>query len=564
MMPIHATSFAPSKRARLAALRVRFSQMAGTLFGWGKHAAPSGLRVWLICMIAAVTLGMIATDVVMPGESLLLHVATALGLCGVLVSCLAFVSRREVAGPNLQDLTRERDAAQSASAAKSRYLASVSHEIRSPLNAIYGYAQLVEQDAAVAPKDAARVIRRSAEHLTNLVEGLLDIASVEQGVVRIDNTVVRLGPVVEQVAEMFRPMAEQKGLAFRCDMPGRLPEFVRMDVRRIRQILINLVSNAVKFTQTGEVVLSLRWAGQMATFEVRDTGPGIRQAQAEEAFAPYAQVGEPNDTVAKGAGLGLAITRAIVQMLGGDMQVDSAPGQGSCFRVSIMLPQVSGFIDRAEQARRPTGYVGKRRSIMLVDDNPDHLSLLQAALGELGFDLSPASSGPAALAMAEAGDFDAAILDVSMPGISGWELASHLRAAHGRNLAIMMLSANAEERHGLERKEADHDHFLLKPVDLSLLIDALGRILSLQWTWPESAVGAPDEQARHGVPISAQARDHVDRLKSLVRIGHVRALESEIRSLERADPGSGVLVARLFDCLDRFDLAAMTRTLEEL
>lgn len=564
MIPINVSSLAPGRRAHVAFLRSRFAQLTGAPPDRRENDGRWAIRVWFICIIAAVTLGMIAMDVVVPGESLVLHVATALGLCAILASCLAFIPRREVAGPDLQDLTRERDAAQSASAAKSRYLASVSHEIRSPLNAIYGYAQLVEQDAAVAPKDAARVIRRSAEHLTNLVEGLLDIASVEQGVVRIDNTVVRLGPVVEQVAEMFRPMAEQKGLTFRCELPGRLPEFVRMDVRRIRQILINLVSNAVKFTQAGEVVLSLRWAGQIATFEVRDTGPGICEAQAEEAFAPYAQVGEPNDTVAKGAGLGLAITRAIVQMLGGNMQVESAPGQGSCFLVSIMLPQVSGFIDRAEQARRPTGYVGKRRSIMLVDDNPDHLSLLQAALGELGFDLSPASSGSAALAMAAAGAFDAAILDVSMPGMSGWELASHLRAAHGRNLAIMMLSANAEERHGLERKEADHDHFLLKPVDLSLLIDALGRILALEWTWPERAAESPDEQGRQGVPLSAQARDHVDRLKSLVRIGHVRALESEIRSLELADPGSGALVARLFDCLDRFDLAAMTRTLEEL
>ncbi len=549
MTPIRVTTLAADGRSRVTRLLWRL--------------VPANV-VRPICVLAALTLAMIAIDAILPGESLVLHVATALGLCGLMGFVLVSMSSQSGSSPYVRQLTRDRDAAQSASAAKSRYLASVSHEIRSPLNAIYGYAQLVEQDAAVAPKDAARVIRRSAEHLTNLVEGLLDIASVEQGVVRIDNTVVRLGPVVEQVAEMFRPMAEQKGLAFWCDMPERLPEFVRMDVRRIRQILINLVSNAVKFTQTGEVVLSLRWAGEMATFEVRDTGPGICDTQSRQEFAPHVRAGELHDSGNKGAGLGLAITRAIVQMLGGDMQVESAPGQGSCFRVSIMMPQVSGFIDRAEQARRPTGFLGKQRSILLVDDNPDHLSLLQAALGELGFELSLASNGRAALALAEQGQFDAAILDVSMPGISGWELATLLRAAHGRTLAIMMLSANAEERHGLERREADHDHFLLKPVDLSLLIDALGRLLSLEWVWPERALAPAGAAAAPALLLSDAAREHVERLKSLVRIGHVRALESEIRDLERADPGSEALAARLYECLDRFDLAAISRTLEEL
>lgn len=515
-------------------------------------------------VIALGTLVLIAVDEMIEGESASLHLATAFGLCMLVLGGLILLKGRPVPLPANGQMQRELEAAKSASAAKSRYLASVSHEIRSPLNAIYGYAQLIEREAQVDPKDAAGVIRRSAEHLTNLVEGLLDIASVEQGVVRIDDAVVRLAPLVEQVAEMFRPQAEQKGLAFRCELPDRLPEFVRMDTRRVRQVLINLVSNAVKFTEAGEIVLALRWSGQTATFEVRDTGPGISEADHEQAFEPYERTGDTVRGDSSGAGLGLAISRAIVQMLGGDLQVESTPGKGSSFRMRLMLPQVSGFVERAARPLRPTGYSGPRRSILLVDDTPDHLELLRCALGELGFELVQASDGHAALAMAEHGRFDAVILDVSMPGISGWETASHLRAAHGRKLAILMLSANAEERHGLSKQAPDHDHFLLKPIDLSVLIDALGRHLSLEWIWPEQASESRVPAPQDSLVLSDTARQHAAKLKSLVRIGHVRALEGEIECLERADPDAAPLVAKLYDCLDRFDLAAMGRTLEEL
>ncbi|MCY1672004.1 ATP-binding protein [Novosphingobium sp. SL115] len=502
-----------------------------------------------------------------------LHVLpiTALG-CAIALGGFGLVSPRaagDQAPAERDDMIRDRDAATAASAAKSRYLASASHEIRSPLNAIYGYAQLVERGGAVDPKDAARVIRRSAEHLTNLVEGLLDIASVEQGMIRLDPAVVRLGPLVDQVADMFRPMAEAKGLIFRCEMPERLPEFVRMDERRVRQALINLVSNAVKFTASGEIVVALRWAGQMATFEVRDTGPGISESRQEQIFAPYERLDEVERTEQasagqQGAGLGLAITRAIVHMLGGDLQLDSAVGVGSCFRIVLMLPQVSGMVNRAAERLRPIGYAGRRRSILLVDDDADHRMLLRIALGDLGFEVAQASDGHTALATSGKGHFDAVILDVQMPGISGWETAAYLRAVHGDALKIVMLSANANERHGLVGCESDHDRFLLKPVDLTAVIDALGVLLGLEWIMPESAVAQQDVPQTFAVPLSPQVREHAERLKSLVQIGHVRALEGEIRSLEQADPAASALVARLYDCLDRFDLAALGRTLEEL
>lgn len=453
-------------------------------------------------------------------------------------------------------------AAEAANEAKSRFLANVSHEIRSPLNAIYGYAQLVERGAQVDPLAAARVIRRSAEHLTNLVEGLLDIASVEQGVVRVDNGVIRLGALVEQVAEMFAPLAAHKGLSFVCSIQGRLPEFVRLDERRVRQALINLVSNAVKFTQRGEIRLVLRWSGQIATIEVHDTGPGIALERQEQIFAPYERADAASEAERTGAGLGLAITRAVVSMLGGDLKLESAVGRGSCFSIKLMAPQVSGMVDHAADKVRPTGYKGDRRAILLVDDDADHLCVLRTVLAEAGFDVSEAGDGATALALADAQAFDAVICDVSMPGMSGWDVAERLRASCGRDLKILMLSANAFERHGLSGQQASHDAFLLKPVDLGSLLDALGRHLQLEWILPEAREG--DTAARDRVEVSAATREHVEKLKALVQIGHVRALEGEIKALAAADPAADKLAVRLFDHLDRFDLAGIGRILEDL
>lgn len=461
------------------------------------------------------------------------------------------------------DLRRALGAATAASLAKSRYLATVSHEIRSPLNAIYGYAQLIEQGGEIEPVAAGRVIRRSAEHLANLVEGLLDIAAVEQGVVRLDATVFRLRSLVNQVADMFRPQAEQKGLDLVCTFGRRVPDFVRMDERRLRQALINLVSNAVRFTNRGAVAVRLDWASELATFEVRDTGPGIAQEDQEAIFTPYARGATQAAADQSGAGLGLAITSAIVRMLGGDLSLVSREGEGSCFRMVLMAPQVSADVDPSAQDERPTGYAGPRRSLLLVDDDADHLQMLRLTFEDLGFAVETASDGESALAKSRLGRFDAAILDVSMPGMSGWDVAAQLRAAHGRELQILMLSANAAERHGLTGQAAAHDEFLLKPIDFRKLIDAVGRRLRVDWIKPAAASAKAPAHASAPV-LSEEARLHADKLKALVQIGHVRGLEGGIRKLAEADPGAAAFVSRLHDCLDRFDLVAMRRVLEEI
>ncbi len=467
-----------------------------------------------------------------------------------------------------------RIAAETANLAKSRYLANVSHEIRSPLNAIYGYAQLVERNDGVGAQEAAVVIRRCSEHITSLVEALLDISQVENGVIRVKPEPVKLDQFIDQIQRMVRPSATAKGLDFELEMQGRIPAVVRMDASRLRQVLLNLLFNAIKYTDHGSVTLALRYSAQMATFEVRDTGPGIRAEDQRAIFEPFERGGDEALKARPGVGLGLSIARAIVDMLGGKLDLASSSPEGTVFRVVMMLGEVNAPaatpVNQARARREVSGYLGRRRSILLCDDDAEQRKFLSELLTSLGFHVEAAPNGEtaAALVEGEGGEkhtFDLAILDISLPGISGWETAARIRAALGEDIRILMLSANAQEFHRPETAVPVHDHFLVKPVEFNALIETIGGLLDLAW-------GVESDGARPAAPaapklaapttVDGEAATHVLRIRELLRIGYVRGIEQEIRHL--ADqPGTTELATKLYACLDRFDLPGMARILEE-
>ena len=460
--------------------------------------------------------------------------------------------------------TARAEAAETANLAKSRYLANVSHEIRSPLNAIYGYAQLVERgEQGVDPVEAARVIRRCAEHLTSLVEGLLDISQVEHGVLRVHSEDVRFAQFLDQIVSMMRPAAAAKGIDLSYHAPERMPEFVRFDQSRFRQVLLNLLSNAIKYTDVGEVSFVVRYSGQIATFEVRDTGPGIRPEELESIFEPFERGDDAGKLARPGAGLGLSISRAIVEILGGNLEVESTPGAGTCFRVTMMLGEVAGKLERAVPPRRMIGHEGVQRTVLVVDDEADQRLLLERLLGSLGFGVTTCPNGAVALAAAQERAFDLAVLDISMPGMSGWEVARQLRQRFGQSIRILMLSANTEEFHKPQSAEPTHDHFLTKPVQYEVLTDTIGGLLDLTWRVAPAGEAAMDAGAMPvGGSLEPAATQHVDRLRELLRIGYIRGIEAEISALAAHGPGAKSLAERLFDRLDRFDLAGMKKELE--
>lgn len=458
----------------------------------------------------------------------------------------------------LARLVAAKDAAEAANEAKTRFLASVAHEIRSPLNAIYGYAQLIERGEGRDALGAAKVIRRSAEHLAHLVEGLLDIAQVEGGAMTLTREAIRFPEFLDQLIAMLDLQAQAKGLALVLERPERLPEFVHADPKRLRQVLINLLVNAIKFTDHGSVTLKVDYRNQLATFTVIDTGIGIAPEDSSRIFAPFERVGGPAGE-RPGVGLGLAITQALVHIMGGEIRLDSAPSEGSRFTVRLMLSQpLSPPSEPAPQAGAVTGYLGRERWVLLIDDEPAHLAMVCGLLEPLGFQVRTARDAASGLALAAQVQPDLVLCDVALGGENGWELAALLRRRHGAALRIVMLSGEAPLSEGAG---TDHDGFIMKPFAFDTLIDMIEGQLGIEWVRAagEPRAAPPEQAAAVSLPrvIAPVAAAHCAEIERLVRIGHVRAIEAEIDRIAALAPEAVPLAERMRVCLDSFDLKAL-------
>ncbi len=395
-------------------------------------------------------------------------------------------------------LQEAKEHAEAANLAKSRYLTGISHELRSPLNAILGYAQLLEKAQDIPPRrrDALGVIRRSGEHLADLIEGLLDISKIEAGRLDLHQDEVKIRALMDQLVHMFTLQAEAKGLSFNYECHDYLPDTVRTDEKRLRQILINVLSNAVKYTDQGSISLKLRYRSQVAEFTVTDTGLGIAAENIERIFRPFERVRTPGST-ASGTGLGLTITRLLTDIMGGDISVKSTPGQGSEFKVSLML--AATHIIAEDKNLNPAdaifGYHGPVKRLLVIDDDASHRQLMRSLLMPLGFDMSELGNPLDTLALLRESNTrndlpDALLVDVSMPGLDGWELAAQVRAA-GYVMPIIMVSADASEGRN-QPAQADpeapslHQAYVIKPVRIAQLLDHLGRLLQLTWCYEQT------------------------------------------------------------------------------
>jgi signal transduction histidine kinase/FixJ family two-component response regulator len=456
-------------------------------------------------------------------------------------------------------LQKARDVAEAANQAKSRYVMGIGHELRTPLNAILGYAQLMERDERIpdARQGGVRVIRRSAEHLSGLIDGLLDISRIESGRLQLSRDVVRLPEFLEQVVEMFRLQAAAKGLEFRFTRPDELPALVSTDEKRLRQVLINLLSNAIKFTECGHVALHLAMRSGVAEFRIEDSGPGIPAEDRERIFAPFERGKGLDPDHTPGIGLGLTITQLLTEIMGGEIVMRSMVGEGTVFTVRLLLAAVRAT-EPAALPRRITGYAGPRRSIILADDDPNHRDLMREVLVPLGFVLMTAPDGPACLELARDCKPDLFLLDISMPGMSGIELARTLRETGHAEARILMVSANMIDP-GARVPGEDYDDLLPKPVDMDKLIARIGDLLRLDWLHDDTPKPPPTsrEQVRHVL-----ARQHVEELKRLGTIGYIRGIHDKLAEVKAHSPGSAPLADELGTHVRNFDLKRYMSILE--
>ena len=401
-----------------------------------------------------------------------------------------------------ESLAQARQTAEAASRAKSEFLSTMSHELRTPLNAVLGYAQLLMRDKGLSDRHMADLgtIQRSGEHLLTLINDLLDLAKIEAGKFEIISGPVSLPAFLRAVADIVRIKAEEKDLLFTLDAPPDLPRAVEVDEKRLRQVLLNLISNAVKFTRRGEVRLVVRRlhlddASAKATvgFEVHDTGVGMRPEQLSGLFTPFGQVGDAQSRSA-GTGLGLAISRELVRLMGSDIAVVSQPGQGSrfSFELSLAVLEVEPA-DCTPRMQAITGYAGPRRRLLIVDDLGANRALLVRLLQPLGFELAEAGGGEEALERAAEFRPDLVLMDLLMPGVDGLEATRRMRAIPElADTRIIIVSANASAQDRGASRAAGACGFVPKPIAHDQLLGQLSQQLGLRWIEEQAEAGRPD------------------------------------------------------------------------
>ena len=469
---------------------------------------------------------------------------------------------REIRAHERTDIALQdaKNKAEAANLAKTRYMAGLSHELRTPLNAIYGFAQILENDPSI-PKhrlESVTTIRRSSEHLAGLIEGLLDIARIEAGRLEVMRDRINLRMFIKQVASIFEEEARAQGITFTVETHGNLPAWVGFDEKRLRQILINLLSNALRYTEQGEVCLRITYRNEIALIEVRDTGIGIAPDFLPRIWQPFQR---SRQNSARGSGLGLTITKLLVEILGGEIKVKSTLAEGSTFTVRLMLPSLSqettpkSGIPATARTLPVVGYLGPRKTIMVVDDDAHHLTLVAHVFEPLGFGVLVAPSAEVALEMLTDITPNLFILDIDMPGQDGWSLARHLRDNGLETIPIIMISGHAKDVERPTPHLTLYDAFITKPYSLDDLVFRTAGLLKL-----DLMTEADDEGATYAV--ADLAPQTAKRMIQLAQTGQASQLRRIIADLETEHACPPNLLAKLNTYLAAFDLPSIVEALE--